>query len=118
MSLCPNKSSKEWKVLIVNLKLYMIEMDMYKDDKDVEEGGTLSFIRLGTGEIPNPVQGMRLLIKDDERKKKRFEEYLTHSQREDNQRWRVKSLPKELQERFLKEITVLTLKNKSSNNNV
>ncbi len=108
MSICPNKSSKEWKDLIENLKIYMIELDMYKNDEDVEQHGLVSYFRLGTGIIPNPVEGMRLLVKNDEIKIKRFEEYLSHSKRQDNYRWRIKSLPKENQEKILKKLSILT----------
>lgn len=109
MSICPNKSSKEWKVLIENLKIYMIELDMYKNDENVEQYGLVSYFRLGTGEIPNPVQSMRLLIRSDEKKKKRFEEYLRHSKREENYKWRIKSLPKNIQKKILTKLSILTL---------
>jgi hypothetical protein len=108
MSICPNKSSEEWKVLIENIKLYMIELDMFKDDYDVEQHGLVSYFRLGTGEIPNPVQSMRLLIQSDEKKKKRFEEYLKHSKREDNYKWRIKSLPKNIQDKILTKLSIIT----------
>lgn len=114
MSICPNKSSQEWKVLIKNLKIYMIELDMYKNDDDVEQHGLVSYFRLGTGDIPNPVQSMRLLIQSDEKKKKRFQEYLKHSKREDNYKWRIKSLPKNIQEKIITKLSILTLAKRNS----
>jgi len=98
MPICPNKSSKEWKVLIENLKIYLIELDMYKDDADVEQLALLAHIRHGTGQIPNPVQGMRLIVQKMEDKKKRFEDYLVNSKRQNNLRWRFLALPPTKQE--------------------
>lgn len=98
MPICPNKSSNEWKVLIENLKIYLIELDMYKDDADVEQLALLAHIRHSTGQIPNPVQGMRLIIQKMEDKKKRFEDYLVNSKRRSNLRWRFLALPPTKQE--------------------
>jgi hypothetical protein len=112
MPICPNKSSKEWKTLVENLKLYMIELDIYKDEYDTEQHGLIAFFRHGTGEIPNPVQGMRLLLRHDEIKLKRFEDYLSHSSRENNLRWRIKSLPLESQAKIIRHLSILSLAKK------
>ena len=93
MPICPNKSSNEWKVLIENLKIYLIELDMYKDDADVEQWALVAYFRYKKAEVPNPVQAMRLIVEKMEDKKKRFEDYLTNSKRQNNLRWRMKALP-------------------------
>ena len=108
----PDKSSKEWKILIDNLKIYMIELNMYESDYDVEQHGIISYLRFGKGEIPNPVQGMRLIIRNDELKKKRFEEYLKYSKRDDNVRWRIKSLPQKYQDRIRNHLVLLMVAKK------
>jgi len=112
MNICPNKSSKEWKILVDNLKIYMIELNMYESDYDVEQHGIISYLRFGKGEIPNPVQGMRLIIRHDELKKKRFEEYLKYSKRDDNLRWRIKSLPQKYQNRIRNHLVLLMVAKK------
>jgi hypothetical protein len=109
MSTCPNKTSNEWKVLIENLKIYMIELDMYKNDEEVEQYGIVSYIKFGKGEIPNPVQGMRLIIQHDEIKKKRFEEYLTSSKRKKNYIWRIKSLPIQKQNKIKRTMVLIEI---------